>query len=300
MKLFYSWQSDIQGQKSIIEKAIKKSLKNIKREINIDVVLDKDTKNRSGAIDIAQEILNKINSASIFVGDITFVNANQSKDKYPNPNVLFELGYAVRKMGWERIILIFNKDFGEIEEVPFDLTHHRILSYSDFTELETDITAAIKLILQLGKKTPNIDRDDEHDIEVFKRIMEDVPEDNLDSLFELFVQNRWYRYDNTRFIFYTNEKIKQPKNAFINKEIQKAAYDFGNSLDVLSLFMAKNCFVHEQNNELVQLNKFEYESDYSKRYKLIWDLLNELIQIKKDVLEKFRTFRTSVGDNLGV
>jgi hypothetical protein len=305
MKLFYSWQSDIKNQKNIIEKIIINALKNIKKEVNIDIALDRDTKNKSGSIDIAREILNKINTASIFVGDITFVNINRitkffTKDKYPNPNVLLELGYAIRKIGWERIILIFNKKYGKIEELPFDINHHRVLSYSgNLKELEKDIFLAVKLIISLGNNVINRDRDEEHDIHVFNRIMEDIPEENLEYLFDQFIQNRWYRYDKTRFISYTNEKIKQPKNVFINQRIQKAACDFGNSLNELSSFMALNCSPHRQNIKLGQLNNFEH-IPYPARDKLLMDLLEELIKITNNVLIKFREFRLSVANNLGV
>ncbi len=47
----------------------------------------------------------------------------------PNPNVLIELGYAIKAMGHERIILVFNKSFGKVEELPFDLRTRRVLVY---------------------------------------------------------------------------------------------------------------------------------------------------------------------------
>jgi hypothetical protein len=305
MKLFYSWQSTLKRQRTIIEKSINVALKKIKKDVNIVIALDRDTKNRSGSIDIAQEIFNKINSTSIFVGDITFINVNRyfkffQKKKLPNPNVLLELGYAVRKLGWERIILIFNNKYGKIEELPFDINHHRILSYRGTTkELENDIYSAINEIIPLGDKIINRDRDEEHDITVFNRIMEDIPETYLEHLFDLFIQNRYYRYDNTRFISYTNEKIKQPMNTFINQDIQNTAYEFGNSLDELSLFMAANCSPHSQNIKLGQLKNFNYEP-YPKRNQLLYDLLQELINITQNVLSKFRAFRLSVTTNLGI
>jgi len=305
MKLFYSWQSDIKRQKSIIEKSIIVALKKIKKDINVVIALDRDTKNRPGSIDITQEIFNKINSTSVFIGDISFINVNKyfkflQRNKLSNPNVLLELGYAVRKLGWERIILIFNNKYGKIEKLPFDINHHRVLSYTgNIKELENDLYLAIKEIIPLGEKNINRDKDEEHDINVYNKIMEDIPEENLEYLFDLFIQNRWYRYDNTRFISYTNDKIKQPGNTFLNQDIQKAAYDFGESLDVLSLFMASNCFPHDKNTNLGQLNKFEH-IPYPKRDKLLYDLLQQLIKITQNVLDKFRIFRLSVKINLGI
>jgi hypothetical protein len=129
--------------------------------------------------------------------------------------------------------------------------------------------------------------------------MEDIPENNLEYLFDMFIQNKRYSYDNTRFIVYTNKKIRQPRNSFINQEIQGAAYDFGNSLDELSSFMTFNCSPHPQDSELGQLNTFENIS-YPERDKLQCDLLQELINETQTVLARFRIFRLSVRNILDV
>jgi hypothetical protein len=43
--------------------------------------------------------------------------------------VLFELGYASAILGWERIIMVQNTAYGEIEDLPFDLRGRRVLQY---------------------------------------------------------------------------------------------------------------------------------------------------------------------------
>lgn len=40
-----------------------------------------------------------------------------------------ELGYAVHKLGWERVICLFNSDYGKISDLPFDLRNRRIITY---------------------------------------------------------------------------------------------------------------------------------------------------------------------------
>lgn len=44
--------------------------------------------------------------------------------------MLIELGYAAKSLGWDKIICLYNSDYGCIEDIPFDLRQKRILTYS--------------------------------------------------------------------------------------------------------------------------------------------------------------------------
>lgn len=91
--IFYCWENNIPKQKNIIEKIIKKSIKDLKKEDSTTIIeLDRDTKNKVGAVDIVNTIFHKINESDLFIADVSFVNIN----KTPNPNVLIELGYAIK------------------------------------------------------------------------------------------------------------------------------------------------------------------------------------------------------------
>lgn len=46
------------------------------------------------------------------------ITGRGEKRPTPNPNVLIELGYAFKALGHERVILVFNRAFGKIEELP--------------------------------------------------------------------------------------------------------------------------------------------------------------------------------------
>lgn len=61
---------------------------------------------------------------------MTIINGDYAGRKTPNPNVMIELGYAIKSLGWDRIILLYDKDLGEIEELPFDINHRRITSFT--------------------------------------------------------------------------------------------------------------------------------------------------------------------------
>jgi hypothetical protein len=61
--------------------------------LTVEPVVDRDTKGIPGAPDIATTIFDKIDKASVFVGDVSIVHPPRSKGRRsPNPNVLLELG----------------------------------------------------------------------------------------------------------------------------------------------------------------------------------------------------------------
>ena len=162
-KVFYSWQSDLPKNvsSSFIQNCINDAIKVANKAVNgVEILADRDTKGMTGSPSIPQTILKKIDECDLFIADISIVNKYYSYDiekneldddeaaihedssskegidekkvvKYtPNPNVLIELGYAVKRLGWERIICLINTDFGEIRDLPFDIDHQRVTHYS--------------------------------------------------------------------------------------------------------------------------------------------------------------------------
>lgn len=149
--VFYSWQSDLpnKNNRNFIKECIEKAVKEVNKN-GICLEVDRDTNGISGFPNIQKTILQKIEKASIFVADISIVNKSilNRKRRMPNPNVLFELGFAVKTLGWEYILCIFNRDYGKIEELPFDIKQHRTISYSlkekDRKDAKNQVIGAIK------------------------------------------------------------------------------------------------------------------------------------------------------------
>ena len=131
--IFYSWQSDLPNpcNRGLIQVALEEAASKIAADnaIAVEPVVDRDTQNVPGSPDIASTIFSKIASADIFVADISIVTRAEGMRSSPNPNVLIELGYALKTLGHERIVSVFNKGFGKIEELPFDLRMRRVLVY---------------------------------------------------------------------------------------------------------------------------------------------------------------------------
>ena len=133
--IFYSWQSDLPNNSnlSFIENCLALATKKLRllKPISVELTTDKATREITGSPDITESIFNKISRSSVFIADISIINSSsENVRKTPNPNVLIELGYAARTLGWEKIICVYNTDYGGFEDLPFDLRNRRIMSYS--------------------------------------------------------------------------------------------------------------------------------------------------------------------------
>jgi hypothetical protein len=131
--IFYSWQSYVGGyaNRSYIREKIKSYAKTKVNTLNITI--DEDSRGVPGASDIPENILKKIANCDVFVCDITHVDEIITSEGnirgIPNPNVMFELGFAVRQLGWDRIVCVLNSEYGNMEYLPFDIAKHKIVTY---------------------------------------------------------------------------------------------------------------------------------------------------------------------------
>lgn len=129
--VFYSWQSDSNKKynRSFIENTLSGAIRAVNSvSTDLKLSLDKDTRGKTGAPDIVNVILQKIDSAIAFVADITPITVINNKG-VSNPNVMCELGYALSSMSDERVILLCNTAYGELRDLPFDLGLKRVISY---------------------------------------------------------------------------------------------------------------------------------------------------------------------------
>jgi hypothetical protein len=159
--IFYSWQSDLDDSinRKFIEDVLIRSLHSICKNDSefIEPLLDRDTAGLSASPPISESILAKITQADVFVADVSTTNLESSSRPTPNPNVLIELGYAVARLGWNRVLLIQNSAFGGPEQLPFDLRGRRVILYhlnrdtADCLEvrglLQVELEAGLKIAL---------------------------------------------------------------------------------------------------------------------------------------------------------
>jgi hypothetical protein len=134
--LFFSWQSDTpaNGGLELIEEALDLAVAALAEDAEVEkairdegLMVDRDTQGVPGVPPIVDTIFDKIDRATIFVPDLTFVGKRIDGRPTPNPNVLVEYGWALKALRYSRIIPVMNVAFGEPtpETMPFDMRHLR-------------------------------------------------------------------------------------------------------------------------------------------------------------------------------
>jgi hypothetical protein len=168
--VFYSWQTDSPKETNLhaIRSALRRAsskLETLSSGDGLKINLEEATRNEPGSPNIPQTIIAKIELSHIFVCDVTTINhtATGVKRKTPNPNVTWELGYAVSKLGWQRIVMLLNTAYGPIEDLPFDFDRHRASPYrlqedslrsAEVAKLEQLVFEALRVIIATDPPYP--------------------------------------------------------------------------------------------------------------------------------------------------
>ena len=133
--IFFSWQTDTPSKsgKNFIEKALTRAIEQLAEDLTIDqairegLAVDKDTKGVAGTPPVVDTIFRKIDAASAFLADVTFVGTRLDGRPTPNPNVLLEYGWALKSLSHSRIICVMNTHYGRPSDdnLPFNMKHLR-------------------------------------------------------------------------------------------------------------------------------------------------------------------------------
>lgn len=236
--IFYSWQSDIKTNRNFISNCIKSAIKLIvkknKKELNLEISLDRDTKDKSGSPLIIKTIFEKIDISDIFICDVSIINNSLfniifNKRVSPNPNVLIELGYAIHQLSWDRVICINNLKYGKTEDLPFDIRGNRISTYNSSdkdskTNLTNILVDAIESIIFnfdkiIAEQLKNSHK--KHDIELYwifcKICSEETLFESISTAVNSLYTNRHY-LDNWNNL---DRFYERTENYFIDSELDR-------------------------------------------------------------------------------
>lgn len=148
-KIFYSWQSDLPGNKTrnFIRECIDEAIDLAQESEAVEAERDEATTGMTGSPNIVTTLFSKIDNCDLFIADLSlcFTEDQKRRKRSPNPNVMLELGYAVKALGWERVICLCNTDFGN--EYPFDIEHIRITDFSLEDKSKKEVKADIAKII---------------------------------------------------------------------------------------------------------------------------------------------------------
>ncbi|RUU14139.1 hypothetical protein EOD23_02030 [Mesorhizobium sp. USDA-HM6] len=163
LRLFYAWQSDLASTAN--RNGIRNALKDVTKSIlpRVALTIDEATRDTPGSPNIPAKIMEKIRACDLFVADVTTVVGKAGETRpCANPNVIFELGYAVAHVGWDRIILVINGKISPVSDLPFDFDRHRAMVYAHDEKptkeqkeaLVKDLKGAIDLITEHNPPRP--------------------------------------------------------------------------------------------------------------------------------------------------
>ncbi len=228
IKVFYSWQSDIDSAigQNAIRSCINSSFAKI-QENNTEhkLYLDEATRDCTGSPDIVEKIFQKIQECDIYIADITTISESSQKRKTPNPNVLIELGFAIKSIGWDRILLLFNKNSACFpDDLPFDIDKNRCIKYSiqdgkdksGFGTLSNILNKAISDIIEKNPKKgfhvqkTSADIKRQRDIDTINVYLESLNIPLIDS----YIADMPFKFDNRILYFVEDLKEKMDSNYF--------------------------------------------------------------------------------------
>lgn len=276
-KIFYSWQSYVGGHanRSYIRQKIYKYVES--RNDKYKITIDEDARDVPGASDIPDNILKNIANCDIFICDITSVYQVKTEEgqirEIPNPNVMFELGFAVRHIGWDRIVLVLNTSFGSTDYVPFDIAKHKALCYKKSnengrSEVSLDLTSTLDFIIEnysdIINKANEFDYI-QHDKSIFEKLMSFRSEkefiNSIQNFQESYRFSRWDHKGWDHFQFFQD----YPENLFINTELNEKLKVLSKSISQLHSDIAKFIFTTNEHNWEYELPDKVYSKEESEQ-----------------------------------
>lgn len=137
--VFFSWQSDVPKNSEILRTFIKTAIGKFVNVQSVDVVFDEASRSVVGSQKVDEVILEKIRACDVFIADITPIarieteeNGKKRVKLLPNPNVAFELGYAMHCLSMEQILISLPIGIPH-GQLPFDFNHNRLIEFDEQT-----------------------------------------------------------------------------------------------------------------------------------------------------------------------
>ena len=137
--VFFSWQSDVPKNSDFLRSFIKSSIKKFETTQNVNVLYDEASRSVVGSQKVEEVILEKIRACDVFIADITPITRIETEEGeknriklLPNPNVAFELGYAMHCLPMEQVLMVLPTGISH-GQLPFDFNHNRLIEFDELT-----------------------------------------------------------------------------------------------------------------------------------------------------------------------
>lgn len=301
---FFSWQSDLDQamHTRAIRRAIIDACGAVSEELSVSFENEEATRRLPGAPNIPAAILSKIDGSDIFIADVTAVaKINDSNKETPNPNVVFELGYAVSVLGWSRIILLFNRHSGSLNSLPFDYAQNRVSPFSmsskndmgGYSTLVKMLTEAIRTIVQTSPRKDyevrGLDPDGvrrQRDVSLLRDIFCAL---NVQLIYHYYEVAPALIPDDVVFFWHDFETIMQsPSSHFNDKELERrlrlvySAWEKALSYSEYYQSNRRDNYVMFKPNIGLEYEASEVQQSISKDVQALYDSVKEAVSYVKE------------------
>lgn len=310
--IFYSWMSDRPKEQNFtyIRKALDKDRKRLAKELGVKIRVDSDSRGEDGSTSIDESVLKKISECDLFVGDITPISPRFSWKMWmkptPNPNVLYELGFAVSSLGWNRCIMVWNSKYGNLGRAPFDIRNHSTVVYR-IGKSELSLYSVLKSKIehyddyvrewQSGKERS-------FDAKKYAGVTSICAECDLVDSIDKFLSNQVYNkldfewWDNLYYYYH-----HYPQNHFLDAEIHNAYNNFLSELHRMTLFAAKyNTQIRSSRRPDNEFGTDEWKKEEIYKIRDPYEHLHgqEAEELQNRIDQEYRSLIPSVMDSYNV
>lgn len=319
--IFYSWMSDRPAEQNIkyIRKVLTEDCRALEKKLGVKITIDSDSRGEDGSKSIDENVLKKIAACDFFVGDITPVYPKFPwlwwKKPTPNSNVMYELGFAVSSLGWNRCIMAWNSKYGNLSRAPFDIRNHTTAVYKKGKH-ELSLYGILKGKIEKYDeyvKEWRTGKERSFDAEKYSKITQICSERNLVDSIDNFLTNRVYNklefdwWDG--LIYYYNH---YPDNRFVDEDLHKTYSDFLAELQKMVLIACKhNVQSSYEYRDDLDVNSEEWKKlqwykirdpfdslDADKALALEMQIENEFRALIPSLMDSYRTFRDLIRKKL--
>ena len=290
--VFYSWQTSTpeNENKQLILDQLNTAANKLKKD-GINLLIDQDSRNTTRKDSIDYIILQKIPSCDFFIGDITPILTNESGKIISNPNVMLELGYAVKVIGWARCILVWNSKFGDVNNAPFDIRNRSIMIYNSEKSNSIGFYDVLKDKINRYEQILAEQQNQEIDYNVFQHWNKLIPPQKLSDIINKIMTNCAYSTEDFNLLDdFQAEFSTELANHYKNNSLENGRKELNDSLRNFCYYLSGSEFDRADkygiNCNYWKMNANYTQYDPTKESEII----NRVRELGNDVVEKNKQY----------
>ena len=286
--------TSVKENKHKILDRLKKAVDKLKTD-GFNVVIDEDSRNATREDSIDYIILKKIPNCDFFVGDITPVTKDENGKPIPNPNVMLELGYAAKAIGWARCLLVWNEKYGNLSQAPFDIRNRTIIHYNSEDGKDISFYSVLKKKIEQYDQIISKQKNDDIDYNVYMYWNNMISPQKLRDLVDRIITNCAYMEKDFDLLDDFQESFsKNVGNHYKNNLLENSRKELNNSVRALCVYLAGSEF------DRVNKNYWKMNDKYTKHNPVKeHEIINQVFRLGSDVIEKNKQYYEALQSVFG-